>query len=147
MYNEVDMGVYLTNLVNQIANSFDTTRIIKIVVHADGVLLDIQRGTPAGLIINEFVTNSYKYAFPESFDTKAVRGAPPTITITLSKNHSGYVMTVGDNGIGLPPGFDLTKTKTLGLKLANFLAKHQMRAEIEVNSQAGTEFIIRFPEK
>jgi two-component sensor histidine kinase len=51
-----------------------------------------------------------------------------------------------DNGIGLPPGFELSKTRTLGLKLVNFLAKHQIGAEIEVNTTKGTEFIFRFRE-
>ena len=50
---------------------------------------------------------------------------------------------MSDNGIGLPLGIDLMKTQTLGLKLVTFLAKHQMRAKIEVNSRAGTEFVFR----
>ena len=52
-------------------------------------------------------------------------------------------MIVSDNGIGLPSGFDLAKTKTLGLKSVNFLAKHQMRVEVEVRANKGTEFIFR----
>ena len=146
MFDEVDMGMYLTNLLDQIANTFKTKRSVKVVVNAEGVLLDIPRATPAGLIINELVTNSFKYAFPESFDTQVIRNAPPTITIALAKNDGTYVMTVKDNGAGLPPGLDLTKTQSLGLKLVNFLAKHQMRAKVEVNSTAGTEFVFRFGE-
>ena len=146
MYNDVDMGVYLTNLLDQIANTFRTSQSVKIIVSADRVLLDIPRGTPAGLIINELVTNSFKYAFPESFDVQAVRGEPPTISVVLSKNEGMFELKVKDNGIGLPPGFDLAKTQTLGLKLVNFLAKHQMRAKIEVRSTDGTEYIFRFKE-
>jgi two-component sensor histidine kinase len=144
LYNEVDMGVYLTNLLDQIAHSFTTTRSVKTVVNADGVMLDIPRATPAGLIINELITNSFKYAFPESFDVQAVRDGPPVITITLSKNDGSYILTVGDNGVGLPPGFDITKTQTLGLKLVNFLSWHQLRAKAEVRSTEGTEFVFRF---
>ena len=147
MYDEVDMGLYLKTLLDQIANTFMTKRSVKVVVNADKILLDIPRATPAGIIINELVTNSFKYAFPESFDTQAIRNAPPTITVTLSKNMMMYEMTVRDNGVGLPPGLDLTKTQSLGLKLVNFLAKHQMRANVEVNSTAGTEFVFRFGEQ
>jgi PAS domain S-box-containing protein len=143
MYDEVDMGLYLTTLVHQIATTFRTAKEVKIMVDAHGVMLDINRATPAGLIINELVTNSFKYAFPGSFDTVAARSAPPAIMINLTKNDKEYVLTVSDNGIGLPPGFDLTKTKTLGLKLVNFLAKHQMRATVEVLANKGTEFIFR----
>ena len=74
----------------------------------------------------------------------AARNAPPTITVILTKNDGIYEMIVRDNGIGLPHGFDLAKTQTLGLKLVNFLAKYQMRATIEVNTDKGTEFIFRF---
>ena len=145
-YNEVDMGVYLTNLVEQIAKSFNTARAVNMVVNADGVMLDIPRATPAGLIVNELVTNSFKYAFPVSPDFSELRNSPPVISIALAKNDGEYTMTVKDNGIGLPPGFDLARTQTLGLKLVNFLGKHQMRAKIEVRSENGTEFMFRFKE-
>jgi two-component sensor histidine kinase len=48
--------------------------------------------------------------------------------------------------VGLPAEIDPSKTQTLGLKLVNFLAKHQMRAQVEVNYGNGTEFIFRFRE-
>ena len=53
------------------------------------------------------------------------------------------VLTVADNGRGLPAGLDPQATKSLGLKLVNFLARHQLRAEIEVRNDTGTEFIFR----
>ena len=144
MFDAVDMGMYLETLLDQIAGSFQMTKSVKKVVNAHGVMLDISRATPAGLIINELVTNSYKYAFPESFDSMAVRHAPPAISISLSKTDGMFELTYRDNGVGLPPGIDLATTQTLGLKLVNFLAKHQMRAKIEVHSDNGTEFVFRF---
>ena len=145
-FDKVNMEMYLTTLLDQIAKSFKTKRFVKTSVDARGIMLDIQRATPAGLIINELVTNSFKYAFPESFDSVAVRNAPPAISITLARNDGAYVMTVKDNGVGLPPEIDLAKTQTLGLKLVNFLAKHQMHAKIEVNTENGTEFVFRLKE-
>jgi len=53
------------------------------------------------------------------------------------------VLTVADNGRGLPGGLDPLSTKSLGLKLVNFLARHQLRAGIEVRSDRGTAFIFR----
>jgi two-component sensor histidine kinase len=147
MFDEVDMGIYLKGLLDQIAASYTGIKAVKIEVDAEGVYLDIPRATPAGLIINELVTNSFKYAFPESFDTYANRGAPPTISIGLTKHEGRYEMTVRDNGAGIPPGVDLGKTQSLGLKLVNFLARHQMRAQIDINSASGTEFVFRFEEK
>jgi PAS domain S-box-containing protein len=145
LYDEIDMGMYLTMLLDHIGNSFRATGSpVKTVVDAHGVMLDISRATPAGLIVNELVTNSYKYAFSESFASGEVRAGPPTISVALAKVEGEYQMTVKDNGPGLPPGFDIAKTQTLGLKLVNFLAKHQMQAKVEVNSDNGTEFIFRF---
>ena len=92
------------------------------------------------------MTNSFKYAFPESFDANSVRQAPPTIAITVTNVDGEYVMVVSDNGVGLPAGFDVTKSQTLGLKLVNFLSRHQLRAVLEVRSTDGAEFIFRFKE-
>jgi two-component sensor histidine kinase len=144
-FDRVNMDMYLTTLLDQITRSFKTKRFVKTSVDAQ-VMFDIQRASPAGLIINELVTNSFKYAFPESFDSVAVRNSPPAISIALARNDGTYVMTVKDNGVGLPPEIDLAKTQTLGLKLGNFLAKHQMHAKIEVNTENGTEFVFRLRE-
>jgi two-component sensor histidine kinase len=66
------------------------------------------------------------------------------IRIRLTKTGGSYLLVVSDNGIGMPAGFDPLTAKTLGLKLVNFLAKHQMRATVEVRTGKGTEFIFRF---
>ena len=55
-------------------------------------------------------------------------------------------MIVRDNGIGLPAAFDPATAKSLGLKLVNFLAHHQMGATVEVRNVNGTEFIFQFKE-
>ena len=103
-FNDVDMEMYLTTLVGQIAQSFQTTKAVKTVVDARGVMLDIPRATPAGLIVNELVTNSFKYTFPASFSSQMARNGPPAIRIALTKNDGAYEMIVSDNGIGMPRG-------------------------------------------
>ena len=55
-----------------------------------------------------------------------------------------YILTVGDNGVGLPAGMDWTKTKTLGLKLVRMLGQRQLRGEISVDTTNGTCFMLRF---
>jgi PAS domain S-box-containing protein len=146
LFSEVDMGVYLTNLLDQVSGSYKDSRKIQAVVQASDVLLDIPRATPAGLIVNELVTNSYKYAFPDAFNTELIRGTSPTIAISMTKNDKLYEMIVRDNGIGLPADIDLHSTRSLGLKLVMFLARHQLRADVAISRDAGTVFIIRFNE-
>ena len=142
-FSNVDMEIYLTTLVSQIADTYAGSATIRTTVDARGVSLDLPRATTAGLIINELVTNSFKYAFPPGFDCMAVRGEPCTIRVSLAHKDGTYVLTVADNGRGLPPEFDPLKTKSLGLKLVNFLARHQLRAEIGVRADKGTEFMFR----
>jgi PAS domain S-box-containing protein len=142
-FSNVDMETYLNNLVSQIAGSYAERSRIRLVIEVHEVTLDIARATTAGLIINELVTNSLKYAFPPGFDCMAARGEPCTIRISLAHDDGTDVLTVADNGCGLPEEFDPLTTKSLGLKLVTFLARHQLRAEIEVHTEWGFEFIFR----
>ena len=128
-FSNVDMDVYLTTLVGQIADSYPKSQEIRIDVDVRGVVLDLSRASTAGLIINELVTNSFKYAFPPAFDCMAARGEPCTIRVSLAREDGTYMLTVADNGRGLPPEFDPLTTESLSLKLVNFLARHQLRAE------------------
>jgi two-component sensor histidine kinase len=141
------MEIYLTNLVGYIAGSYHGSTVINTVVDAGGMSLDLPRATTAGLIINELVTNSFKYAFPPGFDCMTVRGETCTIRISLAYEDGTYILKVADNGCGLPAEIDLTATKSLGLKLVNFLARHQLRAKIGARTDKGTEFIFRLDNK
>jgi PAS domain S-box-containing protein len=146
-YSRVNMDVYLSTLVGQVVRSFELAKSVKTVVDAHGITLDLSRATPGGLIINELMTNSLKYAFPASFDCETIRSAPCTIGVSLTQDDGAYLLTVRDNGIGLPEDLDVGTTKTLGLKLVNFLAKHQLRSSIEIRSDNGAEFRFRFRDK
>jgi PAS domain S-box-containing protein len=142
-FSSVDMQIYLTTLLSQITDSYAENGKIRIIVDAQGVALDLSRATTAGLIINELVTNSFKYAFPPAFDCIAIRGEPCSIRVSLAREEETHVLTVADNGCGLPAGFDPLTTKSLGLKLVTFLSRHQLRADIGFRSGKGTEFIFR----
>ena len=145
-YARVEMDVYLSTLIAQVSGSYESHRAVMTHVDAHGITLDLSRATTCGLIINEILTNSLKYAFPSSFNCLSLRGAVCKVEVLLAQENGMFTLTVRDNGIGLPQGLDITTTKTLGLKLVNFLAKHQLRANITVNSIAGTEFLIQFGE-
>ncbi len=146
-FSRVDMTMYLTTLIGQIVTSYPESKEIRSVIEAEGMTLDLDRAMPCGLIITELVTNTLKYAFPPSFDCTIQRNAPCTLRIQMTKEDGMNLLTVSDNGIGLPAGFDMKKIKTLGLKLVGFLAKHQLKATIEVHSDSGTEFGFRFRDK
>lgn len=139
--NSVYFEEYIKELAATIFDSYavDPERII-LKCDLDSVNLDIDNVMPCGLIINELVTNSIKYAFPDGSDGE--------IQIIFKVVESGgYLLSVKDNGTGLPAGFDVTKTKTLGLHLAYNLAENQLRGRFEIeSSDKGTEIRIFFSE-
>jgi PAS domain S-box-containing protein len=145
-FSSVDMGVYLQTLTDHVAVTYRTDTSVRTVVNAGGFSLDLNRSTPCGLIVNELITNAFKYAFPASFSCESARKEPCTIWVTFTLENGYYLLSVRDNGVGLPETFDPVTAKSLGLKLVNFLAKHQLRANIEVSRKEGTEFLIRFRE-
>ena len=100
------------------------------------ISLNIDTAIPLGLIINELVTNSIKYAFPENIGI---------ITIKLVSNNDQLELTVADNGIGISEGLVLESSKTLGLQLVNSLI-NQLDGRLELDTDHGTEFKIIFQE-
>jgi two-component sensor histidine kinase len=89
------------------------------------------------LIINELLSNSLKHAFNEGGEGK--------IEVRLTASEGGRInLTVSDDGAGLPPGFDIDESKTLGLRLVKILAEDQLQGNIEVTSNGGTTFKIEF---
>jgi two-component sensor histidine kinase len=146
-FSTVDMSEYLALLTEQVSGTYRSEKAILTVVNAEGISLDLARATPCGLIVNELITNAFKYAFPASFDCEAVRHEICTLWVSFTLSDGYYNLTVRDNGIGLPTGFDPKTAKSLGLNLVNFIAKHQLQAEVRVTAENGTEFAIRFKEK
>ncbi len=144
-YSRVDMDLYLKTLTGQVTDTYVLPGDLQVHVEAGGVVLDLSRATTCGLIVNELVTNSLKYAFSAPPVTGCRPGRPCMIAVTLIEDGGEYIMRIRDNGIGLPPGMDVRNGRTLGLKLVNFLADYQLHATISVRSEEGTEFELRFP--
>ena len=141
------MDLYLNTLIGQISASYSGTVAVQTEVDIKGMVLDLARATTAGLIINELVTNSFKYAFPPGYDCQLLRGEPCTIRVSLKEEEGTNYLRVTDNGCGLPAEVDLTTTKSLGLKLVSFLARHQLHAEVGVHTDKGTEYVFRLNDK
>jgi PAS domain S-box-containing protein len=108
---------------------------IRIDINADNVVLPISKAIPISLMINEMLSNSLKYAFPD--DRTGV------IIVDIQKEGDQHTLVVRDDGIGLPEGFDLDHTETLGLQLVNSLVG-QILGTITLNRTRGTEFRIAF---
>ncbi len=130
---------YIKELIREISLSFPfKEKEISIQVKADDYELDIIHAVPCGLILNELVTNCFKYAFTEKSDG--------VIIISFIKKEDQFILKVQDNGIGLPEEFSLAKPESLGLKLVCNLTK-QLNGTLKVKSNSGASFVIKFPEK
>jgi len=135
---KVDMDGYLNNLVSNVIQAFGFDKDVSYQVAANNVSLDVEIAMPCGLIINELLTNSLKYAFPAEFEHT------PVLNVEISHKDKLITISVSDNGIGLPNNFDWENTDSLGLKLVNFWIKYQLAGTIKVNIKNGTNFCISF---
>jgi two-component sensor histidine kinase len=134
----VNMMNYSTSLVSEIVNSFPSRAdLVGVRVDVEDLLFPIKKSFPVGLIINELVTNSLKHAFP------AARVGE--VHVALNRDAGGTaILSVSDNGIGMPDGFNREAAGTLGLELVYLLGK-QLGADISMESNSGTRFLLRFP--
>jgi len=131
---------YVTNLCASLFSSYgvDSARIA-LRVDVEDIALPIDAAIPCGLIVHELVSNSLKHAFPGER-----RGE---IFIRLkSQPPRGTVLTVADNGIGLPESVDVATANSLGLRLVRILAG-QIEAPVRQRSGGGTAFEIELPER
>jgi two-component sensor histidine kinase len=105
------------------------------------ITLDIDTVIPCALIINELVSNSLKHAFPDSWRQT---GGAGEIRIDFHRDADNrFALTVTDNGVGLPAGFDVQHCESLGLKLVGVLVK-QLRGVLHRKPGAGAGFTITF---
>ena len=137
--SKINFNEYLDSLIKELLYNYGIAeRNIEKKINIENVELDIDTAQPCGLIVNELVTNSFKYAFP--------KGRKGELVIDFYSKNNKYNLVVGDNGIGIPDKIDFTKTDTLGLQLVNNLIK-QLGGSIELDTSSGTLFKMSFPKK
>ena len=135
---QVDSASYIKHLASNLFSSYNiNTDAIKFKINIDKILLFVNTAITCGLIINELISNALKYAFPE--------GRSGEIKINFQSSRGEIIITVSDNGIGLPENVNLQKTESLGLQIVLALTK-QLQGKIEIGRSKGTEFRITFPE-
>lgn len=136
-FMNIDFSEYIKNLTSYLSESYKiNAEKINIGVHVENVSLSIDKAIPCGLIINELVSNSLKYAFSDE--------RKGHIEINMdSINHNKVRLAVADNGIGLPKNVKLQNAKTLGLRLVGMLTE-QLNGTIDLLRDEGTEYKITF---
>ena len=135
----VDFAEYIRSLIADLFRSYKADcDLITLKTNVDDVFLAIDTAIPCGLIINELVSNSLKYAFPEDGQGE--------IRIDLHWEKGGkFTLIVSDSGVGFPRDLDFRNTESLGLQLACTLVD-QLQGTIGLDRTGGTKFKIAFTE-
>ncbi|MFS8117624.1 MAG: PAS domain S-box protein [Microcoleus sp.] len=138
--DRIDLLPYVENLVANLYQSFGGGNTsIQFNVNVDPISLNIETAIPCGLIINELISNSLKYAFTESLAGE--------ININFHRDTTSQQFHLGiqDNGRGFPAGFNIENTETLGLRLVRMLT-NQLDGTLVIDSKCGTCYDISFAE-
>lgn len=132
----IDFSEYVSSLTESLFKAF-RIRGVSYSVESKTAYLDIDKAIPCGLILNELISNTLKHAFPDG------RTGRVSVSFSVSDDRQA-VLSVNDNGIGLPPGLDCSNTYTLGLQLVYDLTS-QLGGSVTVSQENGTGFTITFP--
>ncbi|WEK37844.1 MAG: sensor histidine kinase [Candidatus Pseudobacter hemicellulosilyticus] len=132
----IDMRQYIDELISYAQDGFDTGSRAVIEQDIEPVRLDVSKAIPLGLIINEGIVNAMKYAFPGQH--KGI--------VRISLKHTAteqLLLSITDNGIGLPPDAEITGNSSLGFNLMRGLAR-QLDGTFTIESNQGLHITIRF---
>jgi PAS domain S-box-containing protein len=155
--SRIDIENYIKRLADSLFNSYNVNPLIRFNLDVENVKFGVNTAIPLGLMINEFLTNSLKHAFPCIYKGQvSLTNFPPVlsknatimgdycqINLNLSTEDGKYILVISDNGVGLPRDLDYRNTSTLGFQLINSLV-NQLDGIITLDRTRGTEFRIEF---
>ncbi|NQT62810.1 MAG: PAS domain S-box protein [Candidatus Marinimicrobia bacterium] len=136
---DIMLDTYLQELVNRLILAFKTTLgEITLECSSESIPINIQTAIPLGLVINEIISNALKYAFPDHRDGKI-------IVLTKRLGEDGLAIEIGDNGVGLNRGVELSSAETLGLQIIRDIVDLQLFGKLKTSSKGGVKYFITIP--
>jgi two-component sensor histidine kinase len=134
--SRIDFGAHIRNMTNHLLRSYGVgSDRIRVTIDSEQIYLDINTAIPLGLVVNELVSNAIKHGFDGISDGE--------IKIEFGRTQDKYSLSVSNNGIKFPEGFDINTSTTLGLELVSSLSK-QLKGTITLSSGDVTEFNLVF---
>lgn len=135
----VDFAEYIRDLIYHLLASYNAdSERVRTELCVEDIALNLDAAIPCGLLLNELISNALKHAFPGS------RSGCLRISFTNAPGGNLH-LSVADDGVGLPPGFDPHKSSTLGFSLIAALTQ-QLRGSLEMYNDPGATFEITFPQ-
>jgi two-component sensor histidine kinase len=143
----INFASYLKKLTDDLFKSYKVgSSEIQLILDVEDIFFEMDNAIPLGIIVNELISNSLKYAFPEGrngkIHVKLYRDVNNKKKILTSLCRH-YTLVVEDNGVGLPDSINFRNTSSLGLQLVNTLVD-QINGEIELKNESGTKYTIQF---
>jgi PAS domain S-box-containing protein len=135
-FSAIDLIAHARGLCLRLLSRLGRGRDIGVSVSGTDIRCSLDQAIPVSLVLSELVTNSFRHAF-----TGRSSG---TIRVLVGTHGDMATLTVADDGVGLPDGFDLNAPAGLGLVLATGLAS-QLRGALSARSEGGASFVLRFP--
>lgn len=133
-YAEIDLSDYLRSLVSHLDETYGAGKNIQLEIDVPPIVVDMSKAIPCGLIVNEVLTNSYKYAFNQD-------NLSPKLSIIGEQKKRDVLLKLKDNGPGLPD-FD-KDSEGMGRELISELA-NQIEGEITIDNTSGTSYTLKF---
>ncbi len=138
----VDAREYIHSIADYLAGLYaNPAKRINLNLEVDDICMDLDTAIPCGLIANELISNALKHAFPGPEECSG------EVHVALRSHGNGTMrLTVGDSGVGLPPGVTLVNGQSLGLRLVQMLAR-ELGGEIEMQTGSGTIITLTFDQQ
>jgi len=137
--SRLNLKDYFDRFTQQIKKAYPLEdESIQLFVTVDPMVFDIDTVIVCGIIANELVTNSIKYAF------NGLNGGDISIAFKEISPQQAE-LTVRDNGIGLPKDFDIQTSESLGLRIVRILSEGQLDGNLSLSQEGGVEYRVRFP--
>ena len=126
---------YISKLIKNVETTFNNREVVISKHIPEQIKLNPNKSFPIGLVINEFLTNSFKYAFKEGSGN---------ISIVFEERNSRLRLQLQDNGKGLPRDFDIDSIETFGLRIVKLLTQ-QLDGSFDLKNDNGVSLTLEFP--
>jgi PAS domain S-box-containing protein len=135
----IDLKHYVSQLLSQLHATYSPRHTcVRHQIEIIDVRLGLDTAIPLGLVINEIISNAYKYAFAGC--------SQGLIFIRMHETEETYELIIGDDGVGLKESVTLASGGNLGFQIIDSLSA-QLHADVHIDRSAGTRFTIRFPKE
>jgi two-component sensor histidine kinase/PAS domain-containing protein len=134
-FSKIDLKDYLHDLIVSLSSFFNKGGKIEVNFDLDQVFVTNKKAIPIALIVNELITNAFKYAFGEKLTC--------SIDVKLKSNGNEIELLISDSGNGIAKDFDISKSNSLGFKLINIFTK-QLKGSFDFFNNSGLTIIIKF---